>query len=154
MEEECSIIFYESPARIRETLEDALDILGDRQVMAARELTKVFEEIREGKISELLAAWPGAGVKGEFTVMLQGAAREPAVLSEREIGEQLLKILSEKGVSLRDAVAEAARRTQMPRKKYTMRRFESAGNFRKGAGPPRFTYCLKSCRHYANPMSK
>ncbi len=117
MEEECSIIFYESPARIRETLEDALDILGDRQVMAARELTKVFEEIREGKISELLAAWPGAGVKGEFTVMLQGAAREPAVLSEREIGEQLLKILSEKGVSLRDAVAEAARRTQMPRKK-------------------------------------
>jgi len=115
--EECSIVFYESPARIRETLEDALDILGDRQVVAARELTKVFEEIREGKISELLSGWPASGFKGEFTVMIQGAAREAEILSEEEIKERLLKIRSEQGISLRDAIAQLASQTRMPRKK-------------------------------------
>lgn len=114
---EYTIIFYESPARIRKTLEDARDILGDRQVVVARELTKVFEEIQQGRISDLLTGAFPAKIRGEFTVMVRAAAREPVSLSEEEIQETLLKICSEKTVSLRDAVAEAARRTGMPRKR-------------------------------------
>lgn len=115
--EEYTIIFYESPARIHETLEDALDILGDRQVVVARELTKVFEEIRQGRISELLARASTVKSKGEFTVMVRAAVREPVPLSEEEIQEKLLKIRLGNPISLRDAVAEAARQTGMPRKK-------------------------------------
>ena len=116
-DEEYTIIFYESPARIRETLEDALDILGDRQAVVARELTKVFEEIRQGRISDLLARASTAKSKGEFTVMVRAAVRKPAPLSEEEIQATLLNIRSRKPVSLRDAVAEAARLTGTPRKK-------------------------------------
>ena len=75
--EEYTIIFYESPVRIRETLEDALDILGDRQVVVARELTKMFEEIKQGQISDILTRAFTAKIRGEFTVIVRAAAREP-----------------------------------------------------------------------------
>lgn len=114
---EVTVIFYESPARIRKTLEDALEILGDRQVVVARELTKVFEEIKQGQLSMLLNQTPAAKIRGEFTVIVRAAAHEPAPLSEEEIQEALRKILAEKSVSLRDAVALTARQTQIPRKK-------------------------------------
>jgi len=71
--EEVTILFYESPRRLMESLEDLLDICGDRRVVVAREMTKVFEEIMRGRISELMSLLKGKTIKGEVTIMLEGS---------------------------------------------------------------------------------
>jgi len=67
-----TLIFYESPYRVRRFLEDALDVYGDRKAALARELTKMYETIERGLISDLLAALPEKP-KGEYVILVQGA---------------------------------------------------------------------------------
>jgi 16S rRNA (cytidine1402-2'-O)-methyltransferase len=116
-DEEKTIIFYESPARIIDALKDVYDVLGDRQIVVARELTKVFEEIKRGWISDIVAERSVSKAKGEFTVILQGAFHGPVSLTDDEIQEKLLQLWAERTISLRDAVAEIVRRTGLSRKK-------------------------------------
>lgn len=116
-DEEKTIIFYESPARITDALKDIYDVLGDRQIVVARELTKVFEEIKRGRISDMTAQVSAGKTKGEFTVILQGAFHGPVSLTEDEIQEKLLQLWAERSMSLRDAVADVVRQTGLPRKK-------------------------------------
>jgi 16S rRNA (cytidine1402-2'-O)-methyltransferase len=66
---EYPIVFYESPYRIIKTLEELKNIIGDREVIIGRELTKKFEEITRGKIDECIAKLKP---KGEFTVIITG----------------------------------------------------------------------------------
>jgi 16S rRNA (cytidine1402-2'-O)-methyltransferase len=67
-------IFFESPHRLLKTLKAAVDVLQDRQLCVARELTKKFEEFRRGTASELLAHYEAHSPKGEIVLVLQGAA--------------------------------------------------------------------------------
>jgi 16S rRNA (cytidine1402-2'-O)-methyltransferase len=67
-----TLIFYESPYRLRAFLEDALTVLGDRRAAVAKELTKVFESVRRGRISELLNRLEERS-KGEFVIVIEGA---------------------------------------------------------------------------------
>lgn len=67
-----TMIFYESPHRLIETLEDALSLLGDRESVLARELTKKFEELLRGKISEILSLCREKGVRGEYVIVVRG----------------------------------------------------------------------------------
>ena len=116
-DEEKIIIFYESPARIIDALKDVYDVLGDRQILVARELTKVFEEIKRGWISDIVTERSGSKAKGEFTVILQRAFHGPVSLTDDEIQEKLRQLWAERTISLRDAVAEIVRRTGLSRKK-------------------------------------
>jgi len=71
-----TLIFYESPHRLRSFLKDALDVLGDRQAALAKELTKLFESVKRGRLSELLAQLE-ENPRGEYVVIINGAqARE------------------------------------------------------------------------------
>ncbi|HOG82197.1 MAG TPA: 16S rRNA (cytidine(1402)-2'-O)-methyltransferase [Smithellaceae bacterium] len=115
--EEQTLIFYESPARIAETMREIQDVLGDRQAVVARELTKVFEEIRRGWISDIAAGLSGSKARGEFTIIVRGASREPVSMTDDEIQERLLRLRSERSISLRDAVADVVRQTGLPRKR-------------------------------------
>ncbi len=67
-EEKRLIIFYESPFRIKKTLNDILEKLGDKEVFVARELTKMFEEVYRGKVSEIMDK---IKEKGEFVVIIK-----------------------------------------------------------------------------------
>ena len=67
-----TLVFYESPYRLRAFLEDALTVLGDRRAAVAKELTKVFESVRRGRISELLNRLEERS-KGEFVIVIEGA---------------------------------------------------------------------------------
>lgn len=116
-DEEKTIIFYESPVRIIDTLKDVCDMLGDRQIVVARELTKVYEEIKRGRISGILSQVPIGKTKGEFTVILQGASRVSVSLTDDQIREKLLHLWEERRISLRDAVTDVVRQTGLPRKK-------------------------------------
>lgn len=65
-----TLIFYEAPHKLKTTLSDMLEILGDRNIVLARELTKIHEEFIRGKISEILEDMEN--IKGEFVVLVEG----------------------------------------------------------------------------------
>jgi len=67
-----TLVFYESPHRLRSFLEDALDVYGDRRAALAKELTKMFEKVVRGRLSELLAGLE-EGPKGEYVIVIEGA---------------------------------------------------------------------------------
>ena len=72
-----TLIYYESPFRLRKLLEDALAVFGDRRAAIAKELTKIHETIRRGRLSELLANLE-ENPKGEYVVLIAGKEREDA----------------------------------------------------------------------------
>ena len=110
-----TLVFFEAPHRIQETLRDALAVWGDREALLARELTKMHEELVRGPISALLAA--STAPRGEYTVIVKGAARDAAVTSS-PVTDELLHAefghLTECGaMSRRRAIAEVAKRHGM-----------------------------------------
>lgn len=70
-----TLIFYESPYRLRAFLEDALTVYGDRQAAVANDLTKLFESVDRGLLSELIAAFNTEELRGEYTVVIAGAKK-------------------------------------------------------------------------------
>ena len=70
-----TLIVYESPHRISETLQDVLEILGDREMALTRELTKVYEEVLRGKVSDVLQQIGEKTLKGEITLVVSGKTR-------------------------------------------------------------------------------
>lgn len=109
-----TLIFYESPHRVLDTLKDMLEILGDRPAAVIRELTKRFEESKLGLLSELIAFYEEHGEpKGEIVIVVdRGNAQKPA---EYDIHALLTKVLCQK--SLRDAVDEVTAITGLDRRK-------------------------------------
>jgi 16S rRNA (cytidine1402-2'-O)-methyltransferase len=103
-----TIVLFESPGRVAALLRDALDVLGDRRVAVARELTKLHEEVLRGRISEVLEALAEARPRGEIVVVLEGAPAERAGDVEAAAAEARALVAS--GARKREAAAEAARR--------------------------------------------
>ena len=70
--EERTLILFESPHRICRFLEDALDIMGEREIVIARELTKRYEEVFRGNFTEALEKFCSTEPRGEFTIVIGG----------------------------------------------------------------------------------
>lgn len=68
-----TLIYYESPHRVKKFLEDAVGVFGDRQAALANELTKMFETILRGSLSRLLDQLDKSRIRGEYTIVIQGA---------------------------------------------------------------------------------
>ena len=102
-------MFYESPRRLGETLEDLLEKLGPRRACVARELTKIHEELVRGTLEELAARYRGAEVLGEVVVLVEGRG-EQARWPEEDVRRALEAGLSrgEKLKSLSGEIAKAA----------------------------------------------
>lgn len=128
--EQKTIVIYESPARYLSTLRDIHAILGDNEIVIAREMTKVFEEIWRGKISLLLKKSNGARPKGEFTIILPAQKKEEPVTDD-EIQRRLETIWKENPKSLRDAVSEVAKQTGLSRQIV----YNLALKIRRGSAP-------------------
>jgi 16S rRNA (cytidine1402-2'-O)-methyltransferase len=78
-----TLLFYEAPHRLAETLDDVHELLGDREAVLAREVSKVHEEFLRGRISELLHALRRREIRGEFTLIISGSAGEIAITEDR-----------------------------------------------------------------------
>jgi 16S rRNA (cytidine1402-2'-O)-methyltransferase len=78
-EYEGTLVFYEAPHRIKQTLESILEVLGDRPAVIARELTKIHEEFIRGSVSEILLKFSHQEIKGEFTVLIGGKTTDAAL---------------------------------------------------------------------------
>jgi 16S rRNA (cytidine1402-2'-O)-methyltransferase len=103
-----TLVFYEAPHRILETLEDVERVLGPRQVVVARELTKVHEEFLRGPVAEVRAALASRpAVKGELTLLIGKAEEPPADLTP--IAEAV-EACEHAGMSRMDAIKEVAKR--------------------------------------------
>ncbi|MCB1492284.1 MAG: 16S rRNA (cytidine(1402)-2'-O)-methyltransferase [Rhodobiaceae bacterium] len=108
-----TLVVYEAPHRLVETLSDMAETLGDRRAAVARELTKKFEEVTRGSFAELIADYANReAVKGEIVVLVERAAAAEA--SEADVDALLTDALA--GASLRDAVAAVTAETGLPRK--------------------------------------
>jgi 16S rRNA (cytidine1402-2'-O)-methyltransferase len=104
-----TLICYESPHRLLAMLQDALQILGDRRMAAARELTKLHEEIWRGAISEALDYFGARGPRGEFTLVIDAPhlTEDARRWSEAEVVEALGQ-RRRQGLSAKDAAHEVA----------------------------------------------
>jgi 16S rRNA (cytidine1402-2'-O)-methyltransferase len=80
--EAATLVFYEAPHRLLDSLAEILEIFGDREISVARELTKVHEEFRRGKLSEVVRALADRDIKGEIVIMVHGASGEAQVSDE------------------------------------------------------------------------
>ena len=75
-EEPRTIILYEAPHRLLQTFSDLLDTLGDRTIAVCRELTKKFEEVLRGSISEVMNIFSNRRIRGEFVLIIQGNSKK------------------------------------------------------------------------------
>ncbi len=107
------IIFYESPHRIEQSLQDCLHCLGDRQGMLFRELTKIHEEYRQGSLSELATGCTGKN-RGEFVVLVKPAPDNTTDKPE-DLDELILWYQSRPDMTLKDAVQRIAADLDLPR---------------------------------------
>ena len=118
--EERTIIFYEAPHRLKKALKDMLEILGDRKVVIARELTKLYEEIIRGKLSQVLTEISTKEVKGEITLIVQGGIKKKEnsstdFLIKECIIEEYLKKLKNQGYSNKEIIKITQEKLNIPK---------------------------------------
>jgi 16S rRNA (cytidine1402-2'-O)-methyltransferase len=95
-----TLIFYEAPHRLKETLADMAEIFGDREVAIGREISKVHEEFLRGALREILATVEQQTVRGEITLVVQGATSGAPVSEEGVISE--IRQLAENGMRVKE----------------------------------------------------
>jgi 16S rRNA (cytidine1402-2'-O)-methyltransferase len=109
-----TLVLFEAPHRIRETLGDAMEMLGDREAALGRELTKLHEEVVRGRLSTILERL--GAPRGEFTVVLSGKLQEPSDQDKQVDDNQILAEfghLTESGFGRREAISELAARHRL-----------------------------------------
>jgi 16S rRNA (cytidine1402-2'-O)-methyltransferase len=114
-DERRTLVLFEAPHRLAATLADAAEVLGpDRPAVACREMTKTYEEVRRETLGEL-AAWAAGGVRGEITLVVEGAPRRAADLSPDELAAAVAE-REAAGVERRTAIAEVAAEAGLPKR--------------------------------------
>jgi 16S rRNA (cytidine1402-2'-O)-methyltransferase len=110
-----TMVFFESPHRLADSLADAALAFGaSRQAAVCRELTKTYEEIRRGPLSEL-AEWAAEGVRGEITLVVGGAAAAPVDLDPAALAAAVAEEEAA-GATRKDAIRAVVVRTGLPKR--------------------------------------
>ena len=110
-----TLVFYEAPPRLRQTLQDLLMLGGDRAIVLARELTKLHEEFWRGTIAEAVDQYRDREPMGEFTLVLAGAELNPLILSDEALKAELQTLINQ-GISRSEASRQLAQQTALPRR--------------------------------------
>ena len=116
-----TLVFYEAPHRIAATLRDALEVLGDRSAVVARELTKIHEEFITGSLGELAARFRAAGqARGEMVLLIDRPPEDRSVDKQNQTTTRckLAELMSEfesAGLPARTALKKAARELGLKR---------------------------------------
>jgi 16S rRNA (cytidine1402-2'-O)-methyltransferase len=117
--EDRTIIFYEAPHRIEETLADAREILGDRPACLAREVTKLHEEFRRGTLSELAASLSEKPVRGEITLLIGAVPPEERAAqrdTSQSLAERVDELIRQAKLDRKDALKLAAKERRMTKR--------------------------------------
>lgn len=112
-----TLILYESPHRIREALTDAVEILGDRPAVLARELTKLHEQFRRGTLVQLLQLAESDPPRGEMVLVVAGRSGDNHDLpDDLSIAEEVERLLAGGEAGRNEALRVVARRRGLPRR--------------------------------------
>ncbi|MCR2823360.1 16S rRNA (cytidine(1402)-2'-O)-methyltransferase [Lederbergia panacisoli] len=120
--QQATLIFYEAPHRLKETLKSMHDILGNRNIVLCRELTKKFEEFIRGTLEEAIQWAEQEEVRGEFCLILEGSSEtdehdEEAVWwSSIEIKAHVQHYIDEKGFPSKEAIKKTAKDRNLPKR--------------------------------------
>ncbi|MCO6512184.1 MAG: 16S rRNA (cytidine(1402)-2'-O)-methyltransferase [Aridibacter famidurans] len=109
-----TLVFYETPHRIEQSLEDCLEVLGDRDAALARELTKIHEECLRGSLSYILARVRSEPPKGEMVILIDRTAKAQSANRDRDLADVYEELL-EKGVDPKRALKQAAKESGLSR---------------------------------------
>jgi 16S rRNA (cytidine1402-2'-O)-methyltransferase len=113
--EQRTLVFFEAPHRTHATLLSMAEVFGrDRRAAVCRELTKTHEEVRRGPLAELVA-WAEAGVRGEVTIVLEGAA-VPEPVTDAATLAALVAQEEGSGATRKEAILDVARRSGVPKR--------------------------------------
>lgn len=109
-----SLIFYEAPHRILNTLNFLYENLGDRKIAICRELTKMYEEIIRLKLSEAISYYEENSPRGEYVLVIEGKSKEEIEKEEKAKWEDLsiedhIKLYINEGLSKKDAIKKVAK---------------------------------------------
>jgi 16S rRNA (cytidine1402-2'-O)-methyltransferase len=110
-----TLVFYETPHRVASALADCLDVLGDRQAVIARELTKLYEEFIRGSLSELAARVKATPVKGEIVLLIDRGTDINARAYDRATLADRVAELEAAGMDRKAALKQAAKEFGMSR---------------------------------------
>ncbi|PZV09436.1 MAG: 16S rRNA (cytidine(1402)-2'-O)-methyltransferase [Leptolyngbya sp.] len=110
-----TLVFYEAPHRLRQTLQDLRMLGSDRAIVLARELTKLHEEFWRGTIAEAIDQYRDREPMGEFTLVLAGAELNPLVLTDDALKAELQTLINQ-GLSRSEASRQLAQQTALPRR--------------------------------------
>jgi len=111
-----TLVFYESPHRLRDTLADLGTVLGsDRSLVIARELTKLYEEFWRGTIEDAIADYTQREPQGEYTLLVAGNPPSQIQLTETELKAELLQLMHQ-GISRSQASRQLAKDTSLSRR--------------------------------------
>ena len=110
-----TVVLYEAPHRILKTLKDLLEIVGDREIVLARELTKIHEEFWRGNIAQAVALYTKRQPKGEYTIVLQGAPASSLITDRAELKQELQQLLNQ-GMTRSQASRQLAKLTSLSRR--------------------------------------
>jgi len=106
-----TLICYEAPHKLINTLESMQEVLGNREIVVARELTKIHEEFMRGKISEILDKYKEA--KGEFVIIIEGSKQNEEEIAIESMKsktlEEHLEVYLKKGMEKKDAIKQVAK---------------------------------------------
>ena len=111
-----TMIFYEAPHKLLSTLEDLADTFGsDRKISLCRELTKLHEEVVRTTLGEAIEKYTANAPKGEFVLVVDGAAPvEKEVPTAEDAGEMVKRLMGE-GLSRKDAIKQTAKTLDLPK---------------------------------------
>ena len=115
-----TLIFYEAPHRLIDTLTFLLDAFGDRKIAVCRELTKIYQEIYRGNIKEAIQYFIEKKPRGEFVLVLEGKKLEDIKQEKKEawinlsIEEHILKYIND-GTNKKDAIKLVAKERELPK---------------------------------------
>lgn len=114
--EQRTMIFYEAPHRLTETLKELEEFFGERKAVAAREITKKFEETVRGSLKELVNYFTNNLPRGEFTLVVAGAPQEAVEAPDlRQLKEEIDRLVAA-GMPKKEAIKEVAHRNHIPKR--------------------------------------
>ncbi len=129
---DATLVLFESGHRVRETLHDLADTMGSREAAICRELTKLHEEVKRGRVDELADASGELETRGEFVLVIGPPAADAQAITGEAL-DDILRNALERG-SLKDAVAHAVELSGRPRREVYARALDLSKQLKDGHG--------------------
>ncbi len=115
-DESRTIVFYEAPHRLKDCLQDLLQILGDREIVLAREVSKIYEEFLRGRLSDVKNEAEGRKVLGEVALVVRGSEPRPKEDRDREELRAEIERLKREGMRVKEIAALLGEKFSYPKR--------------------------------------